>query len=122
MNLKKLSISKEIETIKCNMVELYDGKKNNIISSNMISILSKQYDEQLQELLKELDSFDKIINELNVNENCVYGWIKNLLTIETLEHPTFEYYHLIINHILIKNVGKENRIVIKYKVGFIADI
>lgn len=122
MKLKRISISKEIETIKCDMIELYNDKKNNVLSSNMFSILSKQYDEQLQELLKELDSCDKIINELNVNENCVYGWIKNLLTIEKLEHPTFEYYHSIIDHILIKNVGEENRILIKYKVGFIADI
>lgn len=119
---KRISINKDIETIKSTMVELYDDKKNNVISSNMFSLLSQKYDEQLQVLLKESDSYDNIIKEYEVNETRVFNWINNLLKIESLEHQTFEYYHSIIDHILIKNVGEENRIIIKYKVGFIADI
>ena len=82
---------------------------------------AKKYDDSLQKLLKEVSDYDNILMQYEYDNNFVIKWLEKLNNFDSLVNPSCEYYHSIIDKIYIKAVGKEHRIIIKYKVGFITN-
>lgn len=117
---KKRSMAlKEIDHIRALMVDLYNDK--NKMPTSMFSICAKQYDDNLQRLLKDVDNYDNILMQYEYDNNFIRVWLEKLNSIDSLINPSCEYYHSIIDKIYIKAVGKKQRIIIKYKVGFITN-
>lgn len=117
-NYREISKTK-IKEIEDNMIALYNDKKNGCISQSMFSLLSKKYDDELTILLQECNNYDNIIKNYEVNEAVVLQWIRKLLELNGKTNPTAEQLHSIIDEIYIKSTGSDNRIVIRYKIGFL---
>lgn len=111
-----------VKAIENTVATLYSDKINGVITQQMFSLMSKKYNEELEELLHSIDSCDKIIKKTGISESFVRDWINTLLDISNCKSPTANDYAALIDKVYVNAVGEPERIRIKYKVGFIEDV
>lgn len=113
------SNNEKIIDIESKMDLLYNDKKSGTISTRMFSILSKKYDDELNLLMRESEKCETVIQKINSDSQIVFKWINSVIDLSNESNPEFTHFNSIIDKIYVEEVGKSNRIRIRYKVGYI---
>ena len=104
------------------MTQLYTDKMSKAISQQMFLLLSKKYNDELENLLQSIVNYDKIINKKDADESFVKKWMNALLNINHSKSITYKELAAIIETVYVNAVGESQRIKIKFKVGFIDEV
>ena len=117
--IKLVETNKRINDIENAMVDLFEQKQDNVISYKMFGIISKKYDSELEELLKEKKECDIIISRNNADWAFIVDWMSALERFRLAKIYDIKHLCSIIDAIYVESVGTQERLKIKYKIGFI---
>lgn len=117
--VEKVKCKSRVKEIEKTMAQLYEDKIQKAISQQMFLLLSEKYSNELENLLQLISSYDKIINKTEINEAFVKSWIDALLNMKNCKSPSYKDLNALIDKVYVRAVGVEQRIKIKFKVGFI---
>lgn len=111
-----INLKKEIKIIEDTMVQLYNDKMNNTINQQMFSLMSVNYSNKLEEVLKSISDCDRIIKRDDISDSLVNNWINALVSLKNCKLPTTNELSMIIDKIFIHPVESSSRFTIKWKI------
>lgn len=120
--LQKSKCNIRINEIENTMTQLYSDKMSKAISQQMFLLLSKKYNDELENLLQSIVNYDKIINKKDADESFVKKWMNALLNMNHSKSIAYKELAAIIETVYVNAVGESQRIKIKFKVGFIDEV